>query len=270
MVLWKWLRTTYFGVAVSYAFVILGSLSTFSQTLGIFDINLFHGQWGILLLFVIVSIIGGLIAAIQREPVVNFRTGLTIRLVPGDILNEKGPTYIGFSDSFGVNEKDGISESSLQGKYLKAVWGGNAMGLKAAIESGFECEHGAAGQHEVGCVSVVMGPNNQRAYCVAQSHLGLDNRAQSSASMVALALGRFYDAVDRHENHGAISIPLIGQGLSRINGFSPTHAIQLSALIAVSRAATGRFSKELRIVLEPSVYKQVNKREILVFLRSLT
>lgn len=268
--LWKWLRTTYFGVALSYATAVFGTLNTVSQTLVLFQVDIFDGKWGVFLIFVLVSIFVGLSLAIQRESVVTFKTGLTIRLVPGDLLDERGSIYVGFSDSFGVSETDHISESSLQGKYLKTVWGGDAIGFKAAINSGFQCAHGTASAHEVGCVSVVMGPNSRRAYCVAQSHLGSDNRAQSSATMIVVALGRFYDAVDRNENHGTISIPLLGQGLSRINGFSPAQAIQLTALTAVSRAAAGRFSEEVRIVIEPSVYRQINKREIVLFLRSLT
>lgn len=269
MGLWKWSRTTYLGRTIAHSSWLFGGLATFTQTLSVFKANLFDGQWPLLLVFAVVSALTGALISIQRRVSVTYKNGLTIKLVKGDLLDESNSIYVAFADSFGVSSADHISPSSLQGKYLESHWHGDELALREAVESGMLCSHGTTLPHAVGCVSLITAPNGRRAYCVAQSAMDGDYKAKATTFNLVTALEKFYESVDRKENQGKISIPIIGQGLSRVAGITPRMAIELIALTAFARSAEGKFSSEIRIIAQPEQYRELNLREINLFLRSL-
>jgi Domain of unknown function (DUF6430) len=267
--LWKWIRTTYIGKSLSYAAWAFGALNSLAQMLSIFHANLFEGEWLLLPAFASVSVLGGLLAAVRRKIAVTYKNGLTIKIVKGDLLEEPNAIYVAFTDSFGVGPSDHISPTSLQGKYLESIWHGDELALREAVENGLLCSHGPTLPHEVGCVSLVTAPNGKRAYCVAQSHMNSTNKAKATTFNLVRALENFYAAVNQQENHGVISIPIIGQGLSRVSGITPSMAIELIALTAFTQTAEEKFTSEIRIVAQPEQYRELNLREIDLFLRTL-
>jgi hypothetical protein len=192
-----------------------------------------------------------------------------MRVQVGDIFDGSTPYYVGFTDTFGVDEAEHISPTSLQGKYLDTQWNGDAALLRDAISRGFLCGHTLRGEHGLGCVSLVTSPSGRRTYCVAQSRLDEKGMAHATTFDVTHAIEMFFDAVDAHENHGAISIPVLGQGLSRIPGSTPLAMIQLTALLAHARSSKSKFTSEITVIIHASQAKQVNLREVDLFLRAL-
>lgn len=269
MPLWKWLRTTYIGKSLSYAAGILGGLNTLAQTLTVFHANLLEGEWRLFVTFLGASILGGLLLGIRRKVSVTYKNGLTIKIVKGNLLDESNAIYVAFADSFGVSSSDHIAQTSLQGQYLRSYWHGEELALREAIEKGRLCSHGANQPHVVGCVSQVISPNGRRAYCVAQSSMDDEYKAKATTFDLVTALEKFYAAVNQKENQGVISIPIIGQGLSRVSGITPGMAIELIALTAFTQTAEGKFTSEIRIIAQPEQYRELNLREIDLFLRSL-
>lgn len=269
MPLWKWLRTTYAGKSLSYAAGIFGFLNTLAQTLSVFDANLFAGKWLLLITLAFVSIVVGSLAGIKRKVSVTYKNGLTIKIVKGNLLDEENAIYVAFADSFGVSSADHIAQTSLQGQYLRSFWQGDELGLREAVQKGMLCSHGADQPHVVGCVSQVISPDGRRAYCVAQSSMDDKYKAKATTFDLVTALEKFYAAVNQKENQGVISIPIIGQGLSRVSGITPGMAIELIALTAFTQTAEEKFTSEIRIVAQPEQYRELNLREIDLFLRSL-
>lgn len=269
MPLWKWLRTTYIGKSLSYAVWIFGGLNTLAQALSVFQANLFEGEWRLFVTFAGASILWGSLWGIRRKVSVTYKNGLTIKIVKGNLLDESNAIYVAFSDSFGLSSSDHIASTSLQGQYLDLLWNGDEPALREEVVKGMLCSHETTQPHVVGCVSLVTSPKGKRAYCVAQSSMDDEYKAKATTFDLVTALEKFYAAVNQKENQGVISIPIIGQGLSRVIGITPGMAIELIALTAFTQTAEGKFTSEIRIIAQPEQYRELNLREIDLFLRSL-
>jgi hypothetical protein len=269
MKLRKWSRTSYLGVTLTRSLVIFTSLGALLGITAIFYPTLFAGQWPILFLLSVISFVSGLLLARIGHVVVDYNNGLSVRVLVGDIFNCSTPYYVGFTDTFGVDVAEHISPTSLQGKYLDTQWNGDAALLREAISRGFFCGHTRPGKHVLGCGSLLTSPNVRRTYCVAQSRLDEKGIAHATTFDITRAIEMFFEAVDANENHGSISIPVLGQGLSRIPGSTPLAMIQLTALLAYARSSKSKFTSEITIIIHPSQAKQINLREVDLFLRAL-
>jgi len=204
-----------------------------------------------------------------------------ITIVSGDLLEQPCQMAVGFSDTFDTQLEGGvISAGSLQGQLLLRRYGGNLSRLDADLEAALvsakpiACEDredkplGKLNRYKIGTVAVLDTLPHQ-VFAVAYSRIGNDGVATSSVEALWFSLNRLWDAVFQRGQQEPVAIPLVGGGLSRIDSLDPESTLRLVLLSFVTRSRDRRVCSELQVVLRPSVFEQVDLREIRAFLTSL-
>jgi hypothetical protein len=199
-----------------------------------------------------------------------------ISVVRGDIFDQSGHLVIGMSDTF--DTADGvIAQSSLQAQFLDTIFGGDVdrfdADLRQALSSipvvGRVDKPGKRQRYELGTVAT-LGGNSRRFFCVAYTRMNERNEARATVDGVWTSLTSLWKAVCAFANGGVVAMPVIGGGQSRLSqSLSATDAIRLQALSFWLASREERLCKELRIVVRPSEYDQLDVRELQAFLNGL-
>lgn len=236
-----------------------------------------EGKWWLVLLVAVAAMGWALIGLRRREPRQAYRENVTIRLVVGDMFEQDSSVLIGMTDTFDTAAPDVIAESSLQGSFLNAVYGGSQcrldhdldQALSAVTPIGTIDKAGKRTVYPIGTVVTLRAAGRIRYYCAAYATMDVLNRATGTICGVLHSLDNTWNQVDMHSNGDPVCVPLIGQGQSRIPELTPEIAIRLIAFSFLLRTKRSRFSSELRIVIHPSEQHKINMSEFQGFLTSL-
>ncbi|MEY9886546.1 hypothetical protein ABIA31_000172 [Catenulispora sp. MAP5-51] len=207
---------------------------------------------------------------------------MSVSIVPGDLFEEEGHLVVGFSDTFDTCVAGGavVNPDSLQGQLLRRRYNGKVLlldkdldaGLREArpvvVEDRADKPVGKLSRYELGTVAV-LGERPRLVFAVAYSRISNDCVAESGVEELWFSLERLWDAVYRHGQHERLALPLIGYGLSRIDFLDAESLLRLLLLSFVTRSRQRRICRELRIVLRPEVFRQIDLREAEAFLGSL-
>lgn len=207
---------------------------------------------------------------------------MSVSIVSGDVFDEPGHLVVGFSDTFDTCVAGGVvvNPDSLQGQLLRRRYNGDAplldkeldAGLRearpVAVEDRADKPVGKLTRYKLGTVAV-LGERPQLVFAVAYSRISNDCVAESSVEDLWFSLERLWDAIYRHGQHERVALPLIGYGLSRIDFLDAESLLRLLLLSFVTRSRQRRICRELRIVLRPEVFRQIDLREAEAFLGSL-
>lgn len=237
-----------------------------------------EGKWWILLSVAVVALAWAAWGLRRQEPVQRYVENVTIRLVVGDLFEQRASALIGFTTTFDTKVPEVISPTSVQAALLDGVYGGSETRLNQDIDAaladriptGETIEKvGKTVKYPMGTVVTLDVPGSVRYYCAAYTEMDSNNIASGSIRGMLDALENTWDQVDARENGGPICVPLIGQGQARIPELVPEIAVRLIAFSFLIRSKRSRFSSELRIVIHPSDQGKINFPEFQAFLTSL-
>ncbi len=235
------------------------------------------GKWWLVLFVGVVAAGWACLGMRHREPRQTYRENVTIRLVVGDLFDQGESVVVGMTTTFDTSVPDVIEPNSVQGSFLRSVYGGSQHRLDHDLDHaltsvaavGTITKAGKQTVYPVGTVATLSPPGPIRYYCAAYTTMDRQNRATGTIRGVLDSLDGSWDQADAHGNGAPICVPLIGQGQSRIPELTPEIAVRLIAFSFLLRTKRSRFSKELRIVIHPDEQHKINLPEFQAFLTSL-
>ncbi|PCC29966.1 hypothetical protein CIK76_03690 [Glutamicibacter sp. BW80] len=239
--------------------------------------NWWEGKWW-LVFFVGMAAAAWASLGLRRRPIQQtYPENVTIRLVVGDLFDQKASVVIGMTATFDTSVPDVIARNSLQGNFLYKVYDGSQHQLDqdldqalASVDSvGTINKVGKQTVYPIGTVATLSPPGSIRYYCAAYTTMNMQNKATGTIRGMLDSLDECWNQADVHGNGAPICVPLIGQGQSRIPELTPEISVRLIAFSFLLRTKRSRFSRELRIVIHPDEQSKVNLPEFQAFLTSL-
>lgn len=255
----------------------LGALAVVASSFALFAPELLESQWWLLGAAGLVAIGWALLSVRQKDPEQRFSSeNTTIRLVEGDLFNQNASALVGMTTTFDT-EPGIIDNNSVQGNFLQKIYAGSRTRLDSELDSALKetqtvdtiTKWGKQDIYPIGTVAVLPGQGTNYYYCVAYTSMDKHNRASGTIKGVLESLDKVWDAADCNGNGEPICVPLLGQGQSRIPELTAEIAVRLIAFSFLLRSRRGRFSKELRIVINPNEIGKIDRTEFQAFLRSL-
>lgn len=221
-----------------------------------------------------------------RHPPRVFRfSQMTIVIETGDLFERPGHLVVGFTDTFdtGVGPGGSISASSIQAQFLERFYAGDAArldrdlasSLRGVIPAGREKSsrkpRGKLVRYPLGTVAVLDrdGLADRLVFALAYSRIDNGGVAQSSVEWLSVGLDRLWEAVFRRAHQEPVAMPLVGSGLARLGFLDQGSLLRMILLSFVLRSRERRICRELRIVLAPADFAQIDMAEIAAFLRGL-
>ena len=259
----------------------ISALGLFAIPIGIFaplSPDWWDGNWYPVSAVAILAVAWALLGLVRGEPKHSFRNNVTIRVVTGDLFDQDTSVMVGFTTTFDTSVPSIISPTSVQAALLNRLFGGSEERLNSALDSALVRlspngktipKAGKTICYDLGSVATIELPSGHFVFCAAYTQMNVNNNASGSIDSVLASLDATWEEANRVVNGKAISVPLIGQGQSRVPDLSPEIAIRLIAFSFLLRSRRSRFSKELRIVIHPLDRDKVNYSDFQAFLRSI-
>src|ERR1700683_4389930 len=205
-----------------------------------------------------------------------------LNIVAGNLFEQDTHIVVGFSDTFDTSIADDrvIHSASIQGQLLRQVYrddtdrlhAGPAGGLAARppvfVESRQHKPYGKLARYPLGIV-VVLGEPRRLIFGTAYGRMVNDLVVRAPVEDLWQCFTRLWDAVYRHGQRGALSVPLMGSGLARIDTLDRGNLLRLILLSFVSYSRLRLICHELRIVIYPDDVPRVNLVGLQDFLQTL-
>jgi transcriptional regulator with XRE-family HTH domain len=210
------------------------------------------------------------------------RPDVRLRVMTGDLLDQDTHLAVGFSDTFDTSTADDriIHSSSLQGQLLQRVFAGDQAELDerlAAALAGISPErtetrhdkpYGKLARYPLGTVAV-LGEPRRLVFAVAYGSMGNDLVVRAPVAELWSCYTLLWEAVYRHGQLGALSIPIMGSGLARIDTLDHENILRLILLSFVAYSRLRRVCRELRVVIQPADASRIDPVGLRTFLRTL-
>jgi transcriptional regulator with XRE-family HTH domain len=207
---------------------------------------------------------------------------VTLKIITGNLFDQETHLAVGFSDTFDTSITDDrvIHSSSVQGQLLRQVYHDDQElldeQLAAALagvppvsaESRRDKPYGKLVRYPLGTVAV-LGEPRRRIFAVAYGTMGNDLVAHAPVEDLWHCFTKLWDAVYRHGQRGALSVPLMGSGLARIDTLDRGNLLRLILLSFVSYSRLKLICHELRIVISPDDVHRVDLAGLTGFLDTL-
>ena len=273
-------RTRRFWVRlVTQAFACFGALAVVGGAIALFSPALLVGQGWLGWIALAASVVFGVVRAWPQPVVTTYQApSTTIRLVQGSLFEQPGShLVIGVSDTFDTAAPH-IAPDSVQGKFLKEVYGNDGLKLDGDIErelasivpvGAIEGKGGKTERYPLGTV-VVLKSNSIRYFLVAYTQM--DARSMASATTDGLwdSLSELWKSVRSESNGTRVCIPLVGGGQSKLSPLLPAiDSVRFIALSFMLASRSSRVCDELAIVVPPKQYEALDHLEVQAFLDSL-
>lgn len=261
------------------SFACLGGLSTVLQTSSVINptVTVFQGM-PFLLSVIVISLVGGLIWSWPRPIAQEYCAPKTkISIVKGDMLAETTHLVIGTNDTFDTEPPNIIAQNSLQGQTLQRLYGGDLKELDADLAKalagkptvGTIAKAGKQIRYGIGTVATVKHAA-RLIFFLAYTEMDVHNTAHSTPDKVWKSLISLWDEISRRGNGGTVSIPVIGGGQARLSSVLPAQdAIRVTLLSFMFASRSEKVCDELRIVVRPEDYVELDRLELQSFLSSL-
>jgi len=205
-----------------------------------------------------------------------------INIVAGSLFDQETHLAVGFSDTFDTSIDDDrvIQSSSVQGQLLHQVYQGNQdwldEGLAVAltgispifVELRRDKPWGKLIRYPLGTVAV-LGEPRRLIFAVAYGKMGNDLVARAPVEDLWHCYTCLWEAVYRRGQRGALSVPLMGSGLARIDTLDRGNLLRLILLSFVAYSRLKIICHELRIVIHPADLPRVDLAGLGNFLQTL-
>jgi transcriptional regulator with XRE-family HTH domain len=206
----------------------------------------------------------------------------SLSIVEGDLFAQDTHLAVGFSDTFDTSTADDrvIHSSSVQGQLLRQVYHGDQGRLDeqlaaaltyispVSVESRQDKPYGKLTRYRLGTVAV-LGEPRRLIFAVAYTQMGNDLVAHAPVEDLWYCFTKLWEAVYRHGQRGALSVPLMGSGLARIDTLDRGNLLRLILLSFVSYSRLRLICHELRIVISPEDIHRVDLAGLEEFLKTL-
>jgi hypothetical protein len=261
------------------SFAVLGGLSTVLQTSNVINptVTAFQG-WSVLTMVVLMAIGGGLAWSWPRPISQEYNAPKTkITIVKGDMFDEDGHLVIGTNDTFDTETPIIIAKTSLQGQALEVLFGGDLKELDAQLAAalsgkpvlGTILKQGKQSKYGVGTIATLKH-GKRLLFFLAYTELDLQNKAESTPDQIWKSLLALWAEVSIRGNGQTVSVPVFGGGLARLSSLLPAQdAIRFTVLSFMIASRRQMICDELRIVVHPNDYKNLDRLELQSFLSSM-
>jgi hypothetical protein len=208
--------------------------------------------------------------------VVGLAPPVTLLVLSGDLFaHDDAHLVVGFTDTFDTDTRGSvvISTESLQAQAVQRLFGGDRRQLDRRLRAALGSMP-VAGREEraakplgrlirypIGTVAVLR-TDDRRVFSLAYSRMGNDLLARSSVEELRTSLERLWDAVHREGGRRPVAMPLIGTGLARVDGASPTALLRLIIESFVDRSRQQPVTRELRVVLRAPDIAHIDLDEV--------
>lgn len=207
---------------------------------------------------------------------------VSLNIVAGNLFEQDTHIVVGFSDTFDTSIADDrvIHSASVQGQLLRQVYRDDTGRLDAElavaladvspvfVESRQDKPYGKLTRYPLGTV-VVLGEPRRLIFGTAYGRMGNELVVRAPVEDLWQCFTRLWDAVYRHGQRGALSVPLMGSGLARIDTLDRGNLLRLILLSFVSYSRLRLICHELRIVIYPDDVPRVNLVGLQDFLQTL-
>lgn len=206
----------------------------------------------------------------------------SVEIAAGDLFDQDTHLAVGFSDTFDTSIADDrvIHSSSVQGQLLLKVYHSDQELLDrqltetlsgvppVSMVSRRDKPYGKLVRYPLGTVAV-LGEPRRLIFAVAYGTMGNDLVAHAPVENLWYCFTKLWDAVYRHGQRGALSVPLMGSGLARIDTLDRGNLLRLILLSFVSYSRQRLVCHELRIVIPPGDVHRVDLAGLKDFLETL-
>lgn len=207
---------------------------------------------------------------------------MSVQVVVGDLFEQPDQLVVGFTSTFDTDTTDDlvISAGAVQGQLLHKLYDGEREQLDReleqaladsspiGVESASDKRLGKLTRYPVGTVCV-LSRNGRRIFCCAYSEMGNDLVARSTVDDLWASLGALWSEVATHGKLASLAMPVVGSELARIDPLNRENLIKLIMMSFVARSREGVFCKELKIVVHPKDFDEINLPQIAAYLRRL-
>jgi transcriptional regulator with XRE-family HTH domain len=230
----------------------------------------------------VLGIVAG--AGTARLPIHHQLSSLDVSLdiVEGDLFDQDTHLAVGFSDTFDTSIADNrvIHSSTVQGQLLRRVYHDNQDRLDeqlaaaltyvspVSVESRSDKAYGKLARYPLGTVAV-LGEPRRLIFAVAYTRMGNDLVAYAPVEDLWYCFTKLWEAVYRRGQRGALSVPLMGSGLARVDTLDRGNLLRLILLSFVSYSRLRLICHELRIVISPDDVHRVDLAGLKEFLETL-
>lgn len=200
-----------------------------------------------------------------------------IKIVPGDLLASSTDLVIGMTDTFDTSTPHVIAEGSVQAQMAARLFGNDIAELDIQIAQALEgqtivdtiAKQGKTDKYGLGSVATLTSAG-RKLYLLAYTEMNEENNALSSPDGLWKSLHSLWRTIAASGNGRAVSIPVIGQGQSRLSQFIPAQdAIRFTLLSFIFASRQSRVCEELTIVVRQTEYDKLDHLELQAFLKSL-
>jgi hypothetical protein len=205
-----------------------------------------------------------------------------INIVAGNLFDQDTHLAVGFSDTFDTSVRGSriIHGASVQGQLLRQIYQGNedrldeqlAVALAGIppvfVESRRDKPYGKLARYPLGTVAV-LGEPRRLIFAVAYGRMGNDLVARAPVEDLWQCYTSLWEAVYRHGQRGALSVPLMGSGLARIDTLDRGNLLRLILLSFVAYSRRRVICRELWIVIAPADLRRVDLAALSNFLQTL-
>ena len=207
---------------------------------------------------------------------------VVINIITGDLFDQDTHLAVGFSDTFDTSvEQDRIiHSSSIQGQLLQRVYGGDERRLDEQLdaalasvppvraESRSDKSYGKLARYPLGTVAV-LGEPKRHIFGIAYGQMGNDLVVRAPVDGLWHCYAQLWEAVYRHGHREALSIPLMGSGLARVDTLDRNNLLRLILLSFVAYSRRQLICHELRVVIFPGDAPRVDPAGLKTFLQTL-
>lgn len=255
-------------MSIQYSFSIIAGLNTIAGLWGyaIKDINSSWSwwKWGLVLLVALIvlsAIIYGIICLSKHKPYRTVINGKSVEIMVGDLFSETGWKVIPFNDRFDTQVDDIIiAHNSLNGKMID-TYVSNMDELKTAIRSApndvSKFKPVLSGDKYIYPLGRLIPYND--FLMLSFSHFDDQNQAYIGIGEYEQMLIRMWSEMRRVYAAKPISIPLIGTGITTIEGVSEkNHTELLKCILCTLRGSKFQPDQGIRIVLTNEAMEQID------------
>jgi transcriptional regulator with XRE-family HTH domain len=207
---------------------------------------------------------------------------VSLDIVEGDLFDQDTHLAVGFSDTFDTSTADNrvIHSSTVQGQLLRRVYHDNQDRLDeqlaaaltyvspVSVESRRDKPYGKLARYPLGTVAV-LGEPRRLIFAVAYTRMGNDLVAYAPVEDLWYCFTKLWEAVYRRGQRGALSVPVMGSGLARVDTLDRGNLLRLILLSFVSYSRLRLICHELRIVISPDDVNRVDLAGLKEFLETL-
>jgi transcriptional regulator with XRE-family HTH domain len=207
---------------------------------------------------------------------------VAVNIIVGNLFDQETHLAVGFSDTFDTSIADDriIHSSSLQGQLLQQLFATDQHRLDeeldvalasvsaVRIEARRDKPYGKLTRYPLGTVAV-LGEPRRLIFAVAYGRMGNDLVVRAPVEELWHCYTQLWEAVYRRGQRGALSIPLMGSGLARVDTLDRQNLIRLILLSFVAYSRLRLICHELRIVIFPDDVQQVDPASLETFLQTL-